>query len=115
MEFLTVHNDFRKSIIGFSLGEVLIQLSFQLMAEFNSDMTIGVAVKAAGVEKLAMNVGASLIGTDVKRGNLYCNLVAAAKTDVLSQHPEPYVDSVIKKLWNSREYAEINNSTRKAA
>lgn len=105
MEFLCVHREYSKKYLGFSLAEVLLQLSFNLMVEKDIDLTLGVAVRAAGVDKLTQNLGGAVIGRDVKRGNLSCDLVANSKNTVLANHPDWNVDQFIKRMWQERQYA----------
>ncbi len=117
IEWLCVDKEFRSSVLGYSLGEVMIQLSYKLMQELNVDMNTGVTVKIAGVDKLATNLGAEPIGDGVKRGSLDCCIVGILKDNVLKVHPDATMNGVINSLWNSREYSfKIENSLiRKAA
>lgn len=111
VEWLCVDKRFRSSNLGFSMGEIMIQLSFQMMRDLNIDMVMGVTVKAAGVDKLATNLGGTVIGDNVKRGNLDCCIVAQPMNNVLYNHPDPKMDEMIKSLWERREYSfELDNS-----
>lgn len=117
IEWLCVDNMFRSSQIGYSLGEVMIQLSYRLMHDLNVDVNTGVTVKIAGVDKLAINLGAEPIGDNVTRGKLDCCIVGITKDKVLKVHPNPQMDSVIESLWEKRMYSfNVENShIRKAA
>lgn len=114
MEFLTVAPEFRKNEMGFSLAEVLILLSFIYLNEQQIDMAVGVAVKVAGVDKLATNLSAHVIGYDVKRGNLVCNLLGQVKEGVSLHHPNKELDLFAQNLWSRRNHSTHINERRVA-
>lgn len=114
MEFLAVHPVFRKQNTGFSIAEVMIQLGLLLMGELKVDVSVGSAVQAAGVDQMAINLNATLITKDVKRGNLICSLLVQDLAGIRN-HPNPEVDQFINELWERREYAGQQKELNKKA
>lgn len=117
VEWLTCDYEFRTSKLGFSLAEVMIQLSYKIMQEMNVDMIIGAPLKAAGVDKLGKNLGTMMFVDHVVRGKLECCIMGMLRQNVLQAHPEKKMNDIIEMLWNNRQYASQldNNSTKKAA
>ena len=104
MEYLTVAPGFRKSVMGFSLAEVIGTLGVRLLKEIHYDAALGVAVKAATVDKMATKVGFDFLGRNVGRGNLVCDIVIKHLDTVRAPfHPDHKTDEYIQNLWAHRE------------
>jgi hypothetical protein len=113
MEFLTVHPEWRKKDLGFSMAEVLISLGLKLMKEKDVQVAVGVAVKAAGVEKMAQKLSCQLIAQEVKRGNLVCDIMGQTPSR-LKPHPDDKVNALIEDLW-ARKSSFPNQTIRRVA
>ena len=114
MEFLSVHREWRKKALGFSAAEALISLGFNLLREKNIDAALGVAVKTAGVDKMAEKLSCSVLAENIKRGELVCDLFAREKSNI-ARHPDREVQDIIDYLWNNRIYSNEKEVKKKIA
>lgn len=107
LEYLTVNPFYRKSTIGFSLGEVISALGCKLLKEISYDAALGVAVKAAKVDKMALKLGFDILDNQAKRGNLVCDIVVKySKTVHKNTHPDIIVNDFINYLWDNQTNSE---------
>lgn len=114
LEYLSVDPAYRKSAIGFSVAEVLSGLCCRFLKEVNCDAGLGVAVKAARIDKMAKNLGFELLDSDARRGNLVCDIVVKySETVGAGVHPDPLVNSFVDSLWNN--YVNFENPIKKIA
>lgn len=106
LEYLTVNPEYRKSQSGVSFAEMLISLGCLVLREIGYDAALGVAVKAAKVDKMAFKLGFDLLDDNACRGNLVCDIVVRyLETIDNSLHPEIDVDRYMKQLWETKEFA----------
>ncbi len=105
MEYLTVNYHYRRSVVGFSLAEVLVSLGARVMQESEVDGAVGVAVKAAGVDQLASKMNYRLEVDNVQRGSLQCCIMSGITgQNEIGVHPDPVIGKFIDQLWISRSY-----------
>ncbi len=117
MEYLTVNYSYRRSIVGFSLAEVLVSLGSRLMFDFNIDASLGVALKVARIDKMGFKMNYEIITEEARRGNLVCSIMAGFKhTKNLGVLPEKDVREFVDQLWRKKEIGlEILSEERKVA
>lgn len=114
MEFLMVNPKWRNNGAGFSFAEVLIALAFEVMASENLGVALGVAVKAAKVDQLAIGLHCEVIARDAKRGNLVCDIVSQTPAR-MRPHRNPETQAFITGLWNKRIYSNSRTQPHKKA
>ena len=118
MEFLTVNPEYRKTNTNISFAEIQIVLGSKLMSEINFDIALGVAIKAAKIDKMAIKLGFNVLDSHAKRGNLVCDIVGRHSFSVGEIfHPNSELNSYIENLWSNRIYGDggILSSRNKVA
>ncbi len=118
MEFLTVLPEFRKSVVGFSLGSVIAQLGTYVFRESAVDAIVAPARTDLGVHKMAHDIGFVSIEKDTNQRGFNCDLIAC-----LQGHQKPSADLSVHRnasqLWEKRQIFEsatdILNPARKIA
>lgn len=104
-EYLSVHPEFRKSILGLSLADILVGLYNQLFLELGGAISLAATVRQAKVDEIAKNFGYQELGSYLKIGvdciMLY-NLPAGVR-----QHPNPEIARWTSHFWNTKtDYTE---------
>lgn len=117
-EYLSVHPDYRKSIVGVSLSEVLIGMVVRVLIQLNAKMLLGTAVRPAGVHKSCKKFGYKEVGSYEKYG-LDCVLLSNTPEEA-HEHADPKIRMLISQYWNNKTdltgIAEISSiETVKAA
>lgn len=111
LEYLTVNPAYRKSVIGFSVAEVLSGLCCKFIKEIDCDAGLGVAVKAARIDLMAKNLGFDILDSNAKRGNLVCDIVVKySRTVATPVHPDPVVNDIVESLWQT--YIKSDNQMK---
>lgn len=101
MEYLSVNKEFRKSKIGFSLGDVLIGLGLNLVRYLNVDCVFGITRDDRGVDKISEKFGGQSFHSGFNLHNTPCSFsVISSKTCL--QNPDPFVANFIQNLWKKR-------------
>ena len=119
IEYLSVHPEFRKSIIGYSLGDVLIGLSMEIFKKSNAIFVLGTARKKNNVNKMCNQFGFKEIG-NIERFGLNCSQILNSQESV-KEHPDKFVKNIIDDLWKTKESAieitnfDYRNNSRRAA
>jgi hypothetical protein len=98
-EYLTVPPEFRRSLIGVSLGAVLIGLGLKLAVEAGVDAVIAPARRDVGVHRLAHDQGAVSLVEDISMHETPCDLIAFYRERIRLPH-DPVQAALIERLWS---------------
>jgi hypothetical protein len=120
MEYLTVTPDYRKSVVGFSLGSVVASLGTHVFGEIGVDAIVAPARTDVGVHKMAHDIGFVSIEKNTDQRGFNCDLIACFRGD---QKPSdsPIVRNLVNQLWTERivHYSALGmlsqNSVKKVA
>lgn len=110
LEYLTVHPEFRKRIIGFSLADTLIALGLKCLKTLNHSAVIGYSRTDLGVDKAAEKSGAINVQSGIIKFGNPCNF-QVVPADHIQPHPNEKVRSIIEDLWSRR----VDHSNRTLA
>lgn len=102
MEFLTVSPNWRKSLIGFSLAEVIMSLGIKIFQSLDIDCFITLARADVKVPDLLRKINFTRYGEMLQRHNTPCEAMLLNRKDVIS-HPDARIDNLVNKFWNERE------------
>jgi hypothetical protein len=102
MEFLTTHSDWRKSLIGLSLAEVLVGCGIKVLQAAELDASITIARKDYKVPDFAERVGFRTLRAGLVRHNCPCELMVCP-----AQNPEQTMTSetshYVDYFWKRRQ------------
>lgn len=102
MEYLTVNENYRSSIVGFSLGRVLTQLGVRLFEQTPGDAIVAPARKDVKASEMAYDSGFTCIEPDVIQRGFACDMVAYFKGDHKNVS-DPFLARICDRLWNNKE------------
>jgi len=100
-EYLSVHSDFRRSIIGVSLSEVLLGILSRVFTESEGRMLLATTVRPARVHESCAKFGWQEVGVVQKYG-LDCILMHSDLRTTCT-HPDRAVASLIDDYWAQRQ------------
>ncbi|MES2801340.1 MAG: hypothetical protein V4654_02510 [Bdellovibrionota bacterium] len=101
MEYLTVNEKFRSSVIGFSLGRVLIQLGVRLFEDTPGHAIVAPARKDVKVHEMAYDCGFTCIEEDVIQRGFSCDMIAYFKGSHKNV-TDPFLSRICDRLWENR-------------
>ncbi len=107
-EYLLVREEFRKSQIGFSLGDVVLGLNARLFSESNADAIVAVTRRDNKVNESVYKYGFDCVLENVTGRNFPLDLVVAVQ-DHVRPNPDPFYAELINKLWSAR--ADLRDQT----
>ena len=99
-EYLCVHPNFRKGVVGVSLSEVLVGLNLKLFSELGGTATLGTSVRPARTHEGAMRYGYCEVGKLEKYG-LDC-LLLCNTPEQLCINEDKSVAALVERLWSQR-------------
>ncbi len=99
-EYLAVEPEFRKSIVGLSLADVLVGLLMKTFVQIGAKMTLATTVRPAKVHEICQAYGYSEVGQYEKYG-LDCLLLQNTK-EQYREHADPLVREMIESCWRKR-------------
>lgn len=105
MEYLTVNEKFRSSVIGFSLGRALIQLGVRLFEETPGHAIVAPARKDVKVHEMAYDCGFTCIEPDIIQRGFACDMIAFFKGDHKNVS-DPFLGKICDRLWENRVISE---------
>ncbi len=110
-EYLSVHPEWRKHQIGFSIAEVVIGLAIKMMNYTSSDSTAGtIRAGAPSVEVISKSINADLLPVTVKRYGNPHKLFIVSQENVI-QPGNKITNKVIEQLWNKKtDFIKKSNS-----
>lgn len=101
MEYLTVNENYRSSLIGFSLGRALIQLGVRLFEQTPGHAIVAPARKDVKVHEMAYDCGFTCIEPDVIQRGFSCDMIAYFKGHHKNVS-DPFLGRICDRLWESR-------------
>lgn len=101
LEFLTVHPEYRKSIIGFSLADTIIALGLQLMLERGGDAGTAISRTDVKVDRSGRDAGFETIEPNLDIYGYNCSFQVVRRGNVRI-HPNPEVARLAEVLWQRR-------------
>jgi hypothetical protein len=99
-EYLSVHPEFRKSLVGVSLFEVLIGLGLKMVFKLDAKMMLATTVRPAKVYECGPRFGWVEAGTIQKYG-LDC-LLHFITPELAHSNTEPDVAELVEEYWSRR-------------
>lgn len=105
MEYLTVNEKYRSSVIGFSLGRALIQLGVRLFENSPGHAIVAPARKDVKVHEMAYDCGFTCIEPDVIQRGFACDMIAYFKGDHKNVS-DPFLSRICDRLWDNRVISE---------
>ena len=105
MEYLTVNEKYRSSVIGFSLGRALIQLGVRLFENSPGHAIVAPARKDVKVHEMAYDCGFTCIEPDVIQRGFTCDMIAYFKGDHKNVS-DPFLSRICDRLWDNRTVSE---------
>lgn len=100
-EYLSVHPDYKKDILGVSLAEVMVGLLMEIFVAIDARYALATTVRKAKVDVIAKDYGYREIGSYLKCGVDCVVLYNTQETRV--EHPNPKVRELVSRLWATRE------------
>lgn len=118
LEFLSVDPEFRKSKVGFSLGEVLISLGQRFVMSTGLDACTGVSRVDVKVERTAESLGFRTVQRGLQIYGYECSFQVSPWREVKAPS-DPQVLDVVNQLWATRAdiygYTQETSTLRKIA
>ena len=105
MEYLTVNEKYRSSVIGFSLGRALIQLGVRLFENSPGHAIVAPARKDVKVHEMAYDCGFTCIEPDVIQRGFSCDMIAYFKGDHKNVS-DPFLGRICDRLWDNRTISQ---------
>ena len=105
MEYLTVNEKYRSSVIGFSLGRALIQLGVRLFENSPGHAIVAPARKDVKVHEMAYDCGFTCIEPDVIQRGFSCDMIAYFKGDHKNVS-DPFLGRICDRLWDNRTVSQ---------
>jgi hypothetical protein len=99
-EYLSVHPDYRKSLVGISMADVITGLLMNIFAERRIDIALAATVRDAKVDEICRQFGYVEVGSYLKMG-VDCVMLFNTQNS-LREHPNNEVAAMVKKLWKNR-------------
>ncbi|MGZ3652459.1 MAG: hypothetical protein ACXVB9_00070 [Bdellovibrionota bacterium] len=99
-EYLSVHRDYRKEIVGLSLAEVLIGILMKIFVTIDGKLALATTVRPAKVDRICKDYGYVEVGSYLKCGVDCVKLYNTQQT--LREHPNPDVVKMTDRLWAKR-------------
>jgi hypothetical protein len=113
VEFLIISPEWRKSLVGISLSEVIISLSTKIFKATNADALIGTARRDVKVNDSCYKLGFFSVESSVQRRNFEVDLIAALKKDI-KMHPDFETSALVKELWaNKTDFTKLISDENK--
>jgi hypothetical protein len=110
MEFLSVSEEWRKSVTGVSLGAVLIGLSCHLQNQLETQACFGRGREDIGVDRILKGYGGCVLQTKVDMHNTPVSFVAIPE-QATYEFSDPNVNSLVSSLWERRKDLTQNQPT----
>jgi hypothetical protein len=101
LEFLTIDPEWRKSVTGVSLAEVLIACATKCIHSHGADAGIAPARTDNKVNQMAYHQGYECFQAGITKRNFQVDLIVGFK-DQLKATPNPEVNSLADKFWRER-------------
>lgn len=105
MEYLTVNEKYRSSVIGFSLGRALIQLGVRLFENSPGHAIVAPARKDVKVHEMAYDCGFTCIEPDVIQRGFSCDMIAYFKGNH-KDVSDPFLGRFCDRLWDNRTVSQ---------
>ncbi len=105
MEYLTVNEKYRSSVIGFSLGRALIQLGVRVFENSPGHAIVAPARKDVKVHEMAYDCGFTCIEPDVIQRGFSCDMIAYFKGDHKNVS-DPFLGRICDRLWDNRTISQ---------
>lgn len=105
MEYLTVNEKYRSSVIGFSLGRALIQLGVRLFENSPGHAIVAPARKDVKVHEMAYDCGFTCIEPDIIQRGFSCDMIAYFKGDHKNVS-DPFLGRICDRLWDNRTVSQ---------
>ncbi|MCO5142222.1 MAG: hypothetical protein M9962_03930 [Oligoflexia bacterium] len=99
-EYLSVHPEFRKSLIGVSLADILVGLQMQLFEDIQADISLATTVRKAKVDEIGASYGYKPLGSYEKCGVDCIMMVNTKETN--KRHKDPLVANLVDLLWKNK-------------
>jgi hypothetical protein len=116
-EYLSVHPEFRKDLVGLSLADVMVGLLMKIFVHQNIKMALAATVRAAKVDAICKNYGYAEVGSYIKIGVDCVTLFNTQES--YKDHPDAQVMEMVNRYWNTRNdltgITSTQNTTKKAA
>lgn len=114
MEYLTVNENYRSSLIGFSLGRAMIQLGVRLFENSVGEAIVAPARKDVKVHDMAYDCGFSCIESDVIQRGFACDMIAYFKGHHKNVS-DPFLSRFCDRLWENKKISDsvLNHVTPK--
>lgn len=103
----TIHPSVRKDTLGFSLKDLLVGLSSEVILQSNAHVMTGAMRKNRNVHEATYRWGAIPLGIDIDSGHGDClvDLVGFFPMELRATHHE--LNFLVKKLWKERLVIEL--------
>jgi hypothetical protein len=101
LEFLTVNNQWRKSKYGFSVAELIANLSLNFLNTLDAQCSVAPSRSDVGVTDLSIKLGAKVICENVNMHNTPCDLIIFLKNQTKESRNER-IKMLTNILWRSR-------------
>lgn len=101
LEFLTVHPEYRKSIIGFSLADTIIALGLQLMLERGGDAGTAISRTDVKVDRSCTDLGFATVERNLDIYGYNCSFQVVSR-DGIQIHPNSKIAQLVEILWQRR-------------
>lgn len=116
-EYLSVHPEFRKEIVGMSMADVLIGVLMKIYQKLDLNMALAATVRAAKVDTICKKYGYTELGSYLKIG-VDCIMLFNTQ-ETCREHPDPAVATMVDHVWAKRkdltELTLTNEIVKKAA
>lgn len=116
IEYLSVDEQYRKTKIGFSLGDVLLGLSMKVFLQSSAQFVLGTARSVIKVDRNCFDFGFSNLGEIQKYGHP-CTLIYNSRT-TCRENSSPILNEIISYLWQNRDdrtyIPKLNNNNKTA-
>lgn len=99
-EYLSVHPEFRKGLVGISLADLLVGLLMEIFREEQFSYVLATPVRTAKVSEIAKAYGCVEVGSYMKIG-VDCQMVYTTPS-MVRYHPDPLVREAVSSLWASK-------------
>lgn len=101
LEYLSINPNWRKSITGYALADVLIKLSQNVVRHFKFDAGIGTARLLTKVDKKTSNLGFTETDVVVDRHGFECKFMYYKSESELPKSSDTNVEILASYLWNT--------------
>jgi hypothetical protein len=101
MEYLTLDPKYRKSVVGFSMSELIIGLGFEVLKSSGQEAMIAPCRRDLKVDRMAEKFGAIPLGEEhIHHGVPVVNVITPLS--LLRPHGDPFIAGAVEKIWAGR-------------